>query len=121
MSDLPPPPEAMKGWLRKRARSNLITNWKRRWIELDKGVITYYEKYDEKAKAPKNEKGKMSMKDAELMVDEEKGSKEAISTMSTKIYISGGRGENDLMLEAPVNTYSFIISLILLLLLCINS
>jgi hypothetical protein len=78
----------------------MLTNWRKRWVEIENGILSYYEKYDEKDHKPINVKGKMNLKGAELVQDE---SFIETGQQTKKIYISGCKGENDLMLDAPVN------------------
>ncbi len=86
-----PPPE-LSGWIKKRARSAVFANWKKRYAIVKLGKIIYYEKYNLKT-GPTNPKGEMTLTGALVLSSEESGE------ASNRIFISGSQSEKDLLLE----------------------
>jgi hypothetical protein len=88
------PPARKLGWLKKQSRTGMLRNWKQRFVVLELGVITYYEKKLAQDVAPYGEleKGYLHLKGASIVLKRNDG--------ANRIYIECGDAQADILLEA---------------------
>lgn len=87
------PPPLKRGWLRK--KGHFVGNWKRRYMVLDGGKITYYEKEISTFPFGASEKGVFELRGMKTSVPDEGGK----SKGPARLYISSGTKGDDLLLE----------------------
>jgi hypothetical protein len=86
-------PSLKAGWLKKQSRTGMIRNWKQRFVVLDAGVMTYYERKLPQDVPPygESEKGDLSLKGASVVLKRDG---------ANRIFIECDDKQADILLEA---------------------
>jgi protein-S-isoprenylcysteine O-methyltransferase Ste14 len=83
-------PPVRHGWLQKHGRSGIIKNWKRRYVVLLEGKLTYYTDAMDKHPFGENEKGSLELVNTEIIDDRTKYD-------FNQIYIEAYSGEKSIL------------------------